>query len=347
MSKMHSLIEIQKRLLPDLLPIMKRRFDILQYIGLLEPVGRRSLSLSLGLTERVLRSEVTFLKDQNLVLISNVGMSLTPEGRKTLDGLGSMMREISGNNTLEKQLQQLLGVQKVMVVSGDCDVSPWLKSELGRACANCMKTILKGENIIAVTGGSTMAAVAEMLTPELHKSILFVPARGGVGEDVKNQANVICAKMAENTHQKHRAFYVPDQVSNEIYETMIREPLIHEVLELIKSASMVLHGIGDAMVMAEQRNTNTKDLEKLKSGNAVSEAFGYYFNEEGEIVHRVQTMGLQLEDLEHVEQVIAVAGGASKAKAIHAYMKQAPSKTILITDEGVARLLLQGEIPLI
>ena len=45
--------------------------------------------------------------------------------------------------------------------------------------------------------------------------------------------------------------------------------------------------------------------------------------------------------------MIAVAGGASKAKAIGAYMKKAPAKTMLITDEGVAKELLQGEIPLI
>ena len=40
--------------------------------------------------------------------------------------------------------------------------------------------------------------------------------------------------------------------------------------------------------------------------------------------------------------MIAVAGGASKAKAIEAYMKQAPATTILITDEGAANELLKG-----
>ena len=62
----------------------------------------------------------------------------------------------------------------------------------------------------------------------------------------------------------------------------------------------------------------------------------------GEVVHKVQTIGLQLEDLTNAEHVIAVAGGTSKAKAIKAYMKQAPSSTILITDEGAAKEILQG-----
>lgn len=337
----YSLIDIQKRLLPDLLPVMQRRFDILQYISLMEPVGRRSLSLSLGLTERILRGEVSLLKEQNLILVSSIGMSLTPEGRDVLDGLRNMMRELAGLNSLELQVQKTLGVEKVIIVSGNSDESPWVKSELGRACAICMKGMLAGENIIAVTGGTTMAAVAEMLTPEVSKDILFVPARGGIGEDVQNQANTICARMAEHTQAKHRVLYVPDQVSSEMYQTIVKEPLIHEVLALIKSANIVLHGIGDAITMAERRKTGSDELGKLREKQAVSEAFGYYFNDVGEIVHKVHTIGLQLDDLANVEHVIAVAGGASKAKAIRSYMKQVPPNTILITDEGAAKQLLQ------
>jgi central glycolytic genes regulator len=188
-----------------------------------------------------------------------------------------------------------------------------------------------------------MATVAEELSPELgNKEILFVPARGGIGEDVQNQANTVSSIMSKNTHSKHRVFYVPDQVSPEIYESLLKEPDIHEVIQLIQSASMVLHGIGDAITMAKRRKTPPEEMNKIEGGKAVSEAFGYYFNEEGGIVHKALTIGLQLNDLARIPNVIAVAGGSSKAKAIKSYMKQAPSSTILITDEGSARMLLKG-----
>jgi central glycolytic genes regulator len=340
---MQSLIDIQKRLLPDLLQVLQKRYSILRYIGFMQPVGRRSLAVSLGYTERVLRGEVDFLREQNLIYTNNVGMSLTSEGKNLLEDLESFMRELKGIDVMELELKHKLGIKKVVIVPGDSDESPMVKGELGKASAICMKKLLSGKNIIAVTGGSTMAAVAERLSPELtQKEILFVPARGGVGEDVQNQANTICSIMSRNTHSKHRVFYVPDQVSSDIYESLIKEPDIHEVLKLIKSASMVLHGIGDAITMAERRKTNPEILSTLESRKAVGEAFGYYFNEEGEIVHKVLTIGLQLEDLVHIPHVIAVAGGNSKAKAIKAYLKQAPASTILITDEGAAKKLLKG-----
>ena len=340
---MQSLIDIQKRLLPDLLQVLQKRYSILRYIGFMQPVGRRSLAVSLGYTERVLRGEVDFLREQNLIYTNNVGMSLTSEGKNLLEDLEGFMRELKGIDVMELELKHKLGIKKVIIVPGDSDESPMVKGELGKASAICMKKLLSGKNIIAVTGGSTMVAVAERLSPELiQKEILFVPARGGVGEDVQNQANTICSIMSRNTHSKHRVFYVPDQVSSDIYESLIKEPDIHEVLKLIKSASMVLHGIGDAITMAERRKTNPEILSTLESRKAVGEAFGYYFNEEGEIVHKVLTIGLQLEDLVHIPHVIAVAGGNSKAKAIKAYLKQAPASTILITDEGAAKKLLKG-----
>jgi len=340
---MKKVIELQRKLLPDLLSIIQKRFHILQYIGAVEPVGRRNLATNLGLTERVLRSEVDFLKQQKLLYSTSAGMNLTIDGKELLQDLSFVMREIAGIDQKEHELEKILNVKKVLVVPGDSDEFPWVKMELSKACVKCINESLKGENIIAVTGGSTMSSIADMMTPRSKKhELLFVPARGGIGENLQNQANTICSKMAERTGSKHRVLYVPDQVSKEMYQSMIKDPEIHEVLSLIKSANMVLHGIGDAITMAEQRKTSEKDMQKLQQLHAVGEAFGYYFNEAGEVVHRVQTMGLQLDDLKNAEYVIAVAGGKSKAKAIRAYMKQAPSSTILITDEGAAKELLQG-----
>lgn len=339
---MRSLIEVQKKLYPDILAVMQKRYRILRSISFAEPVGRRTLAQMLGMSERVLRSETDFLKNQKLIDVKPSGMSVTNDGAALLQNMESMMREISGINETEEKLKQALGLEDVVVVQGDSDKEPWVKNELGRACAVRMKAALTGNNIIAVTGGSTMAAVADVLTPDISakRQLLFVPARGGIGEDVANQANTICAKMAERTGGKHRVLYVPDQVSPEVYKSVVNEPSIKEVLTLIKQADIVLHGIGEAMTMAERRKTGKEKMEKIIRGHAVGEAFGYYFNEQGEIVHKVRTIGLQLEDLHRIRHVFAVAGGASKAKAIKAYMNTKPESTVLITDEGAAKQIL-------
>lgn len=340
---MKSIINVQKRLIPDLVEIMQKRYRILRYIEIMQPVGRRSLSQSLQITERVLRSETDFLKDQDLITISMSGMRLTEEGKIILDQLEPIMKEFSSAPELEKQLAAALNLQSCNVVSGNADESDWVKSELGRACVSRLKEVIKEGQVISVTGGSTMNAVAEAFTEKLNKeNLLFVPARGGIGADIKDQANTICQKMANKAGGNYMVLYSPDQVTKEFYETFIQESSIREVLMKIKSADIVIHGIGDAMTMARRRMTSEEDMQKLVQEKAVAEAFGYYFDENGRIVHKVQTVGLQLEDLKNIPHIFAVAGGASKAKAIKAYMKIAPKNTVLITDEAVTNEILKG-----
>jgi central glycolytic genes regulator len=52
---------------------------------------------------------------------------------------------------------------------------------------------------------------------------------------------------------------------------------------------------------------------------------------------------MQLDDLESIPHIIAVAGGSSKAGAIEAYFKK-PRRTVLVTDEGAAKELLRESI---
>ncbi|SDO40749.1 sugar-binding transcriptional regulator [Alkalicoccus daliensis] len=338
---MNMLLDLQKKLLPDLVEILGLRYRVLRFIRLMQPIGRRTLASNLDMSERVLRGEVTFLKEQGLVAFQSAGMTLTEEGQILLSQLETVMKEVFDTRAMEEELQARLGVAEVHVVPGNSDEYSWVKKELGRTCVSVVKRSLQpSENIIAVTGGTSIAAVAEMLVPDSDlKESLFVPARGGLGEQVENQANTICATMARKAMGSYRLLHVPDQLSKEAYDSLISEPSVQSILKQIHSATMVIHGIGEAHTMAERRTTSDEVMKKLREKRAVAEAFGYYFNADGEIVHKVLTIGLQLEDLDHTPCIIAVAGGTSKAEAIEAYMKQAPSQ-VLITDEGAAKEIL-------
>lgn len=60
------------------------------------------------------------------------------------------------------------------------------------------------------------------------------------------------------------------------------------------------------------------------------------------VVQEVVNLIRQSNAAVHSNCIIAVAGGSSKARAIAAYMKNAPEKTYLITDEGAAKMILKG-----
>ncbi|QQK82043.1 hypothetical protein HUG20_17505 [Salicibibacter cibi] len=336
---MLDLLEWQKKLQPDIMENLNRRFDILRFIRVSAPVGRRTISASLQISERVLRNEVELFKEQNLLEVKSGGMDLTEEGRMLLDQLGPSMQNISGRSQLEADLQQSLHISRVIVTSGDSDGQPWVKKEMSRACVSEMIQTLRTDDVVAVAGGTTLATLAESVSPHPNlQHVTFVPARGGLGENVDLQSNTICAALARSANAQYRLLHVPDQLSDLAYESLTQEPGIQELLNLIRSPRMVIHSVGDAHTMATRRNADEKKLERLKTCNAVAESFGYYFDGNGNVVQKEKTVGLQLDDLGEGQKVITMAGGASKAEAIIAYMTYRPSD-LLITDEGAAEAI--------
>lgn len=338
---MRAFIDLQKKLFPDVLEVIQRRYQLLYYIQIMQPVGRRALAENVKLAERTVRSEVDFLNEQGAVEITSRGMHLSYEGQNILEQLAEFIKEVSGIGVLEQQLKDKLNLDYAIVVPGDSDELNWVKQEMGKACVQYLKKHMVPDQAIAITGGTTMASVAQVMTPfKGADQCLYVPARGGLGERVENQANSICAEMAKKAKGDYRLLYVPDPLSEESYQTIKEEPSIKEVLDIIRNAEIVIHGVGDALTMAERRKTSPEQLELIKKHKAVGEAFGYYFNVKGEIVHKVRTVGLQLEDLKSANHVIAVAGGRSKAQAISSYFQPGQSN-VLITDEGAAQELIR------
>ncbi|MBV7389555.1 MULTISPECIES: sugar-binding transcriptional regulator [Enterococcus] len=342
---MLSELKVLETIVPDILEQVNKRYRILQSIFWMQPIGRRNLAESLHLTERVLRSETDFLREHQLIDATKSGMQLTDKGTALLAQLEDLMDQFFGMDQLEKKLADELGIERCLIVSGNSDEQPKVISDFGTIIDETLNERLPdGENIIAVMGGTTMAEIAQQLTPleRANRHNIFVPARGGIGESVSIQANSVSATMAANARGTHRVLYVPEQLSQAAYHTLLKEPAIKSVLETIKNADCVVHSIGRALHMAGRRKMSEEEILHLKKENAVAESFGYFFNEYGEIVYRAPRIGLSLEDVQKLPIVLAVAGGRLKAKAVVAYMHNAPKQTWLITDEAAANEILKG-----
>lgn len=70
------------------------------------------------------------------------------------------MKDLFGLTDLEERIRSHYGLRQVVIVPGDSDVSPHTKKELGRAGASVLRKLVREDEVIAVTGGSTLAEVA-------------------------------------------------------------------------------------------------------------------------------------------------------------------------------------------
>lgn len=338
---MQQLIELQQQLVPDLLHVMRKRYLILHQVMLSDNIGRRTLAASLSMTERVLRAETDFLKEQGLLEIHPSGMTISHSGKLLLEQLEPLYKAMFGLTELEDRIRSFFGLSQVIVVAGDSEISAHTKRELGRAGCQVLRQVIGPNDVVAVTGGTTIAQVANQLTSSTAmKSNWFVPARGGLGESLDYQANTLASTMAKRTGGHYRLLHVPDHLGEDAFSSIMQEPNIREIVEVIRSARIVVHGIGDAMIMARRRKLDKETIDAMTAEGALAEAFGYYFDRNGEVVHKMQTVGLRLEDIVNTEIVIGVAGGKSKGEAIAAIMRFGHND-VLVTDEAAAKEIVK------
>lgn len=326
---------------PELSEVIERRYIVLRNVAFLQPVGRRGLAARLRWPERMVRNEVDFLRHRGLLELAPDGMRISAPGQQLLNELKDLVRDLRGLSDVEQRLARRLGLQRVMVVPGDVDVDETAKKEIARATARFLKEVLHEGQVLAVTGGSTLAEVARSLPEEtVPLGITVVPGRGGLGEDVELQANTIAAEIARRLRANYRLLHVPDDLPEEAARSVAAQPQVRELLELIRRADIVLHGVGTAEEMARRRRLGPTEVERLRRLGAVGEAFGYYFNRQGQAVYQTGTFGLRIEDLAGCGQVVVVGGGRSKAEAALAVISTG-YQDVLITDEGAALRMLE------
>ncbi|MPQ42772.1 sugar-binding transcriptional regulator [Clostridium tarantellae] len=338
---MQEILKLQKIIVPEIVDLLEKRYSILRTIYYNQPIGRRILANQLNLGERIVRTEISFLKEQNLIQISTPGMSVTPEGENILEALKSFIHEIKGLSNMEDKIKRLLKLKDVVIVPGNIDEEEGVGKELGKATANYVKNIIKDNDIVAITGGSTVKEVVDNFPKMPHiNNVLVVPARGGMGKKVETQANTLAAQLAKKVNGNYKMLHVPANVSEEIIDTLIKQQDIKEIIDNVKNANILIYGIGQAEKMAQKRGVPKEVIDKLLQLGAVGEAFGCYFNKNSEVVSIMQTLGININDIKKIETHIAVAGGKSKVDAIMATICN-NKNGVLVTDESAAKEILK------
>ena len=338
------MIELQKRIVPELTEKLVARYSMLRFIYYNQPIGRRNLSQVMGLGERIIRSEVNLLKEQGLIEIKAEGMNTTENGKYTIESLRNIIHSLKGLSSIEEEVGKKLGIKKVIIVPSLDQGNDVLLKEIGRITSSYIRTILKHNMVVAFTGGTTMAMVAEEMTEEHVKNlnITVVPGRGGMGREVEKQANTIAAKVAAKLKGSYKLLHMPDNISKDVLASLSEDPGIKEVMEYIQKTDLLVFGIGRADKMATRRELDDLTMKTLGDKGAVAEAFGYYFNKQGNIVHEVNTVGVSLNHYKEMKNIIGAAAGEEKAEAVLAISKL-NSNLVLAIDESLAKEIMKYE----
>jgi central glycolytic genes regulator len=252
-----------------------------------------------------------------------------------------VMNDITGLSTLQEKVKNKLGIKKVLLVAGSFDFNNNLIKDVARCGAEHFLSILKDGDVVSITGGSTMLEFANSIkTDKRDNDVTIVPARGSMGKDVEVQSNNVVAITSKKLQANYKLLNIPDELGVESIKTLSQEPEIKKALDLIQKTDVLVFGIGQAYEMAKRRKLPESKIDEIILKGAVGEAFGHYFNEKGEIVYKLNTVGIDLETFKNIKESIAIFAGKRKANALIA-LSNINKNIVLITDEESALAILE------
>ncbi len=244
---------------------------------------------------------------------------------------------------LSLQLKEKFGLDRAVVAVTDATRPQVVRDALGRAAAALLSDLVTDADVLGVTSGRTIDAVARHLTRLAGCEIVQL---NGMSGDLDDNPVEVLRRVADLSGGKARSIYAPLTVATaEASAALKTDPRIAEAFARFSSVTVAAAAIG-SWRPAESRYFDAlseKDRDMLLARGVVADLGGVLLDRAGVPVHDFddRVLGISIEQLRVIPQVIAIAGGVRKTAAILAALRSGVVSS-LVTDDSVAVELLAG-----
>ncbi|MDQ0229633.1 sugar-binding transcriptional regulator [Metabacillus malikii] len=254
---------------------------------------------------------------------------------------------VEAGEVLTECLKEKYGLKEVIIAPTAEYDSTLVKRHLGEVAANYLNQIVKDDDLIATSWGTTVYELATKLKPKPVKNTTVVQLNGGVSHsETKTYASEIIHLFGEAFNTQTFLLPLPAIVDHIVVKQAIEaDRHINHILDLGKKANIAIFSVGTPVVDSVLLKAEyfSKEDQHLIQSKAVGEICSRFFDKNGEIcVENLnnRTIGIELDDLAKKDKSILVAGGSKKLKAIYGALK-GNYANVLITDEQTANLLIE------
>ncbi len=262
---------------------------------------------------------------------------------------GIVKIEISAPGAVDAELSQALrrrfGLEHVVVVQTTDSDAPALRRALGETAAALLSEIVTEDDILGVAWGRTLDAMAEALRTLARCRI--VQMTGVTGAVDANSINLV-RQLTQVSGGAAYPIYAPLLVSDPVTaETLHHQPGIAAATSRFGQITKAAVAIGswDAHGSQLYPVLTPEDHADLTGMEISAEVCAILLDRNGNPVDtdiNRRSIAIRAEQLRRIPEVIAVAGGESKAQAIHAVLRGGLA-TSLVTDVEAARRILAFE----
>ncbi|MGJ7919030.1 sugar-binding transcriptional regulator [Neobacillus sp. LXY-4] len=250
---------------------------------------------------------------------------------------------------LENDLEKKFGLKDAVVVPTFGLTPDMIKRAVGQSGAYYVSKNIKNCNRLGISWGTTLAELVREYPYERRLNMKIIPLEGGMGsQHVEIHANQLAYELAKKMHCKCSYLYAPAIVeTEELKERLMAMEDIKAVLEEGKNVDVALIGIGNphkSSTLEEIGYLQESDVKHLREVGAVGDIGFRFFDKTGTAVNdelNNKVIGISLEQLKEVKEVIAVTEGAHKLESLLGALN-GKLINVLITDEHTATALIKN-----
>lgn len=225
-----------------------------------------------------------------------------------------------------------------------------LLSRLGELAARHVEAILRDGAVVGIGWGNALHEVVQAIRPGTAHGVQVAQSLGSLGSRLPAIDNhLLTQQLAARLDGTPHYLPAPMIVESEaVRDILAQDPQLAHTLALGRRADLVLLGIGvpepEHAGLLQAGYVDAATLDAIRAAGAVGDVFVNYFDRDGRLLDVAisrRVVGVRLDDMRHVGTVVAVAGGAYKARAILGALRTGLLH-VLVTDDAAARAVLDG-----
>lgn len=279
---------------------------------------------------------------------SNVSRLLKEAKEKGLVQI-HIRKPIATAPSLEREFRERFSLQQAMIVANRGQNA---LVEAGQLAARYLEMLLRPGDVMSISWGTGVSAAVNALPPNPSLHVEVVQMIGSVGTvdpaiDGHELARVLANKLGGRYHYLHAPLFVDSQAARDLF---LEQPTICEALNRARRATVALVGIGTTESLASSflraGHMTEAQLAGLRKQGAVGETSGWHFDINGNASDfdiNCRVIALDLDSLRRIPNVVAVACGLLKRRAILAILRGGYINALATDDVTAAAVLAEAD----
>lgn len=221
---------------------------------------------------------------------------------------------------------------------------------VGKTAAQHLQSILGTEDVLAISGGKTLSAVADHLKPAKESLNVVVPMTGGVQGQHYTDVNHIATRIADGLGGSATLIHAPLHADTSMERDMLLSVrAVGDVMDRARAANVSLLGLGavagEGATYYRAHPLSEDRRARLYKDGVRAELLGHLVDAQGLMCDNAlnsRLVSLPLEEAKRIPVRIGVATGKDKVEPVRAALNGEHVSTLVI-DDVTAQAVLSGE----